>query len=181
MKFPNIDKPLSDPLEIIAKKIAKATHEFWMLDMARQGWRPGLETNEEKREHAWLLGFHRLPKEIQEQYIQKARAMPWIIYRAGLEMIFTAAGILDLFEQLMKSQRREHGTKKRQPRGASTDPKHRTGREHTVQQKEQGTSGEGAGEPGSGTDENPSSKAGGGSGPDRESSEGGSGKGNSSS
>ena len=135
MKFPDIDKPLPEPLEMMAHKIAKATHEFWMLDMTRKGYKPGLETDTENGVHAWLVGWHRLPKDIQKQYISKARAMPWIIYRAGMELIFTARATLTLLKDLIKSQRGEHGIDKRKSRRPTTATRPRPGRGKAVQQK----------------------------------------------
>lgn len=171
MKFPDLEKPLPDALELIAYKIARATQEFWMLDMTRKGWRPALKTDQEKKEHAWLMGWHRLPKEIQQQYIVQARAMPWIIWRAGLELILDAKNAIMIFREMIKSERSNHGTNDRRPGRTSTTPKHRAGREQTLKQKKQGPPGEGSGKSGNTAAKDPSDKAGGSSGSDREGAE----------
>ncbi len=94
--------------EEVAYRLAVACHDYWILDMKRRGWQPGLVTQPKKKIHAWLFAWGTLPMKVMEDYMEKARGMVWIIDHAGLVPVLKAEEVLRLAIGARKNQKEKH-------------------------------------------------------------------------
>lgn len=96
-KFEDPSQPFKDEgLEEIAWRLASASHDCWTLEMTRRGWSPGEKTDEKKKIHCWMKPFDALIHPVKQEYLQKARAMVWIIDHARFDIVVKAEEVIRL-------------------------------------------------------------------------------------
>lgn len=107
--FKDPSQPLNNEgLEEIAWRLASASHDCWTLEMTRRGWSLGNKTDEKKKLHSWMKPITALTHDVQRDYLQKARAMMWIIDHADFDIVVKAEEVMRLAIGARKNQKEKH-------------------------------------------------------------------------
>lgn len=80
------DVTLSKDLLELTEKLAENTHDVWAVGRIKQGWKYGIERNDEKKETPCLLPYDQLPDSEKEYDRQTALETLKLIVKLGYKI-----------------------------------------------------------------------------------------------